>query len=339
LTLVMAMLCGVPCVATGMGAQGEVIGQFGVAVEPGSPTAFIRGIKRVMEMPTDKRAFMAQGARKHALTNFVYVRSMQKYLQLYFDMVGRQALAVEDVPVPEIDASIPAPPPDMQIVVKDKKAANTVAMQDLADPDSIEEKVKESVTYKKLKPDPEPAPTPVVETPPREGDVLQIFEEDMSRDKTTAQNAMNERARGVADESEELLSPEMLQTDPTGKVTVPAGAEKTTVVASAIVPAVAKEVAASVTSPAVLTVVASTPSVSAEASVAKEVESTPTVVGLQLLETGVFMTSVAENSRQASLFEKSEPQPAAPQPATDSVQLELLADQPAELKLAANGSH
>ncbi|MFL6620984.1 MAG: glycosyltransferase, partial [Povalibacter sp.] len=39
LTLVMAMLCGVPCVATGMGAQGEVIGQFGVAVEPGSPTA------------------------------------------------------------------------------------------------------------------------------------------------------------------------------------------------------------------------------------------------------------------------------------------------------------
>ena len=31
MTLVMAMLCGVPCVATGMGAQGEVIGHHGVA--------------------------------------------------------------------------------------------------------------------------------------------------------------------------------------------------------------------------------------------------------------------------------------------------------------------
>ena len=37
MTLVAAMLCGVPCVATGMGAQGEVIGHHGVAIEPGSP--------------------------------------------------------------------------------------------------------------------------------------------------------------------------------------------------------------------------------------------------------------------------------------------------------------
>ncbi|HEY5810896.1 MAG TPA: glycosyltransferase, partial [Povalibacter sp.] len=143
LTLVMAMLCGVPCVGTGMGAQGEVIGQFGVAVEPGSPAAFIRGITRVMQLQPDRRAFMAQGARKHALNNFVYVRSLQKYLQLYFDSVGRQALAAEDVPTPEIDAAIPAPPPDMQIVIKEKKARNAVAIQDLSDPDSIEAKVSE----------------------------------------------------------------------------------------------------------------------------------------------------------------------------------------------------
>ncbi len=215
LTLVMAMLCGVPCVATGMGAQGEVIGQFGVAVEPGSPTAFIRGITRIMQLPPDRRAFMAQGARKHALNNFVYVRSLQKYLQLYFDMVGRQALADKDVPTPEIDASIPAPPSDMQIVVKDKKAANLVSMQELSDPDSIEEQVKASaVTYKKLKPE-EPAPTPVAAPPPREGDVLEIFEADMSQSKGSTQNAMTERARGVADESEELLPAELLHADAT----------------------------------------------------------------------------------------------------------------------------
>ena len=67
MTLVMAMLCGVPCVATGMGAQGEVIGQFGVAIEPGSPAAFVKGITRVMQLTPEKRAHMAQGARKHAL--------------------------------------------------------------------------------------------------------------------------------------------------------------------------------------------------------------------------------------------------------------------------------
>ena len=232
LTLVMAMLCGLPCVATGMGAQGEVIGQFGVAVEPGNPGAFIKGIRRVMDMPQDKRAFMVQGARKHALTHFVYVRSMQKYLQLYFDLVGRQALATNDVPTQEIDPSIPAPPPDMQIVIKERKAKATVAMQDLSDPDSLEAKVKESVTYKKLKPDPEPAPEPVVQAPPpREGDVLEIFEEDMSREKVVARNAMLERARGVADESEELLSPEELQVEVAAIAPGAKPAEKPAVVA------------------------------------------------------------------------------------------------------------
>src|SRR5690606_24842320 len=34
--LAMAMLCGVPCVATGPGAQGEVIARHGAVVEPGN---------------------------------------------------------------------------------------------------------------------------------------------------------------------------------------------------------------------------------------------------------------------------------------------------------------
>src|SRR5215217_466003 len=67
MTLVAAMLCGVPCVATGMGAQGEVIGQYGVAIEPGSAPAFLKGVQRVLQQTPEKRALMAQGARKHAL--------------------------------------------------------------------------------------------------------------------------------------------------------------------------------------------------------------------------------------------------------------------------------
>ncbi len=110
MNIVMAMLCGVPVVATGIGAQGELIGTHGVAIEPGSPAAFIKGITRVMQLTPEKRTHMAQGARKHALANYVYVRSLQKYLQLYYDLIGRQSLVTKDLPAPEIDASLTVPP-------------------------------------------------------------------------------------------------------------------------------------------------------------------------------------------------------------------------------------
>lgn len=212
MTLVMAMLCGVPCVATGMGAQGEVIGQFGVAIEPGSPVAFVRGITRVMQMPQDRRAFMAQGARKHALTNFVQVRSLQKYLQLYFDIVGRQVLAAEDVPMQEIDAAIPEMPAEMRTAKVPKPAADASAINDLSDPDSLEARVPVATFEYKRKPEPEPPP--VVEPKPQsDGDVLQNFESGLSRSASSQGSAMTDRARGVAEELGDLLAPEMLQVE------------------------------------------------------------------------------------------------------------------------------
>lgn len=83
MTLAMAMLCGVPCVATGVGAQGEVIGNFGAALEPGGEASLVRGITRIMEMAMDRRAFLAGGARKHALLNFNLARSIERYHALY----------------------------------------------------------------------------------------------------------------------------------------------------------------------------------------------------------------------------------------------------------------
>lgn len=214
MTLVMAMLCGIPCVATGMGAQGEVIGQFGVAVEPGSPQAFIRGITRVMQLPQERRAFMAKGARKQALTNFVQVRSLQKYLQLYFDLVGRQAQAVEEVPTPEIDASIPEVPSE-PFASRDKKkvrAADAVSMHDLSDPDSLEAQVSAATFEYKRKPEPEPQqPPPVAVAPASDGDVLEYFESSLASSAASGGSSMTERARGVAEEMGDLLAPEVLQ--------------------------------------------------------------------------------------------------------------------------------
>lgn len=93
-TMMMAMLCGVPCVATGKGAQGEVLAQHGIAVEPGSPNSFVKGITRLKEMPAEKRAFMAQHARKHALQNYSVAHAVESYLSLYKQMAESSAVAV-----------------------------------------------------------------------------------------------------------------------------------------------------------------------------------------------------------------------------------------------------
>ena len=212
MTLVMAMLCGVPCVATGMGAQGEVLGQFGVAIEPGSPVAFQRGITRLMDMPAERRAFMVQGARKHALNNFVSVRSMQKYLQLYYDVVGRQALAATDVPAPEIDAAVPVAPPDTQ-TTREKakaKAAALVSLHEMSDPDSLEEQVPEIKIAFKAPPKIETRPLVHDPRPATEGDVLQIFESAIKRESTDESSPASNRARGVAEDLGDLLTPEEL---------------------------------------------------------------------------------------------------------------------------------
>jgi glycosyltransferase involved in cell wall biosynthesis len=210
MTLVAAMLCGVPCVATGLGAQGEVIGQHGVAIESGSPPAFVKGIQRVLQLTPEKRAAMAQGARKHALQNYVYVRSLQRYLQLYYDLIGRQSLVSQEMPTPEIDATVPVP-------AKVGAAAETkkplVAMAELADPDSLESKVAEHAAealpkwrleQEQQRTQREQDLSQKIAAAQSAGDVLQVFEAELAK-PTSPKSAFNERARGVADESEELL--------------------------------------------------------------------------------------------------------------------------------------
>jgi glycosyltransferase involved in cell wall biosynthesis len=214
MTLAMAMLCGVPCVATGMGAQGELIGQHGVAIEPGSPSAFIRGITKVLQMTPEKRAQLAQGARKHALQNYVYVRSLQKYLQLYGELVGREAFS-ETNAAPAVDVSEPIAPPPKPAPVPRKDHAAVVA--ELADPDSLETKAapaqpeslpKWRIEQERARAEQDARWSATQAT--TDGDVLQIFEMELAKPSTPSASPMSERARGVVEEFEELLSVEAL---------------------------------------------------------------------------------------------------------------------------------
>lgn len=234
--LAMAMLCGVPCVGTGIGAQGELIGQHGIAIEPGNPAAFVKAITRVMQMTPEKRTHLAQGARKHALANYVYVRSLQKYLQLYYDLIGRQSLVTKDLPTPEVDATLTVPPalPSAAEMTANKRKPITVA--DLSDPDSLEAKVPEREPVElpkwrieqeeeRKKREAELAAQAAASKPL--GDVLQEFEIQQQKSPTVAETPMTERARGVADETEELLpAEELLAAEPVQPVRAPAVATK-----------------------------------------------------------------------------------------------------------------
>ena len=211
MSLVAAMLCGVPCVATGMGAQGEVIGHYGVAIESGSAPAFVKGIQRVLQLTPEKRAVMAQGARKHALTNFVHVKSLQRYLQLYYDLIGRQSLVSQEMPTPEIDASVPVP---AKVGATAEKKKSVVTLAELSDPDSLEAKVTEHAAeelpkwrreQEQERSKREQDVSQQIAAKQSSGDVLQVFEAELAK-PTSLKSAAEERARGVADESEELLS-------------------------------------------------------------------------------------------------------------------------------------
>jgi glycosyltransferase involved in cell wall biosynthesis len=94
--LAAAMLCGVPCVGTGKGLQGEVLSQHGIAIEPGSPNGMVKGITRVMEMSAEKRIFMAEGASRHVMANFSMQGAVQKYLGLYLQMTHAVEAATAD---------------------------------------------------------------------------------------------------------------------------------------------------------------------------------------------------------------------------------------------------
>lgn len=213
MTLAMAMLCGAPCVATGMGAQGEVLGQFGVAIEAGSPGAFVKGLTRVLQLTPERRAHMIQGARKHALKELVYVRSLQKYLQLYFDLVGRETLATDVVQAPAADAeaAIPVPTPEDPPLAQPKK----VEIAQLADPDSLEAKVAEQTTEELPKWRIEQEQKRAELDKPKEpsatshGDVLEIFEAAIA---PTAAAAPSAEAQKVEEDFSELLAPEALET-------------------------------------------------------------------------------------------------------------------------------
>jgi glycosyltransferase involved in cell wall biosynthesis len=208
MNLVMAMLCGVPCVATGVGEQGEVIGQCSVAIEPGSPAAVVRGIARVIEMPAERRAFLAQSSRKHALKNFTLVRSLQQYLQLYCRLLLRTDDIEELLPAPvEVELPVLAAQPTAAAV-----ARPAAVFEQPADRRSGAAAAKEVIEWQPDGPGTATAPfasNAAEDQPVSDGDVLEIFESGLVPQLDAVATAA-EATRPRVEEAEDLLAPEML---------------------------------------------------------------------------------------------------------------------------------
>ncbi|AMN45683.1 hypothetical protein ACG33_00885 [Steroidobacter denitrificans] len=200
--LVMAMLCGVPCIGTGLGAQGEVIGRFGIAVEPGSPPAFVKGVTRLLELTPEKRLHLVRNARRHALQNYIHVRLLQRYLQLYYDLAGCNVRGKDDIPAFQCDM--------------------TIGIDAAADPGTSRPQTEDEIlpTWQQQassgkKQAPSRTAPPGAER--SQDDVLRLFEAELAREAKANRltgSPQHERARGVVEEGEDLLAPEALQMPP-----------------------------------------------------------------------------------------------------------------------------
>ena len=83
LDIVAAMLCGVPCIATSVGAQRELLGNFGLGIAAGSVHGLADAIRKLAALSPTARALMAQRARQHALRNYTVKRTAGRYRRLY----------------------------------------------------------------------------------------------------------------------------------------------------------------------------------------------------------------------------------------------------------------
>lgn len=81
-----AMACGVPCVATDVGAAREIIGNCGIVVPPSDAAALCRAWRTIMELDCDVGRALGERARARIATHFSLDACAQAYANLYEEL-------------------------------------------------------------------------------------------------------------------------------------------------------------------------------------------------------------------------------------------------------------
>lgn len=91
MVLLEAGACALPSVATDVPGTREVIvnGKTGFLSRPGDPDALAAAMTRLMAAPLPARQAMGKQARRHVLEHFSIERVLDKWEQLYFELLSR----------------------------------------------------------------------------------------------------------------------------------------------------------------------------------------------------------------------------------------------------------
>ncbi len=83
-----AMSCGVPCVVTDVGDSAEIVGDFGLVVEPANPEMLAAGWKKILDMKRETRAALGEKARERIEKNYEIGAVTARYEVMYIGMCG-----------------------------------------------------------------------------------------------------------------------------------------------------------------------------------------------------------------------------------------------------------
>ena len=95
LTVVEAMACGIPCVATDVGEINEMIGSSGIIVPTQNPYALSKGWLNILTHNPDERAVLGRVARDRVLDFFTMETMAKRYIKVYYSAGGYNENHVE----------------------------------------------------------------------------------------------------------------------------------------------------------------------------------------------------------------------------------------------------
>jgi glycosyltransferase involved in cell wall biosynthesis len=94
--LLEAASTALPIVATDVGGNSEIVleGQTGFLVPPRNPNALSEAMLRLMALPPEQRLAMGQAGRAHVMANFDIERIVDRWEQLYLQLLERKGIQV-----------------------------------------------------------------------------------------------------------------------------------------------------------------------------------------------------------------------------------------------------